>query len=111
MRNFEKDIEIFKKHTIILRQFFEDHYVRRFEYPVEDHFAFMLLCFLSKQKEHLESVITLVNAQLYSDAMIIARNMIEGLGNIYWVSMDMNKRALRWRKYCVVTDYRIALKK
>lgn len=70
----------------------------------------MLLCFLSKQNEHLHSVITLIDAKMYSDAMIISRNMIEGLGNIDWVSLDMNKRALRWRKYCVVTDYRIALR-
>lgn len=111
MRNQEKDLQIFKKHVGILQQYFEKHYVRRFEYPSDDHFAFMLLCFLSKQREHLESTITLVNANLYSDAMIIARNMIEGIGNIFWVSLDMNKRALRWRKYCVVTDYRISLKK
>lgn len=44
MRDYETDLEILQKHTTILHKFFEDHYVRRFEYDKDDHFAFMLLC-------------------------------------------------------------------
>ena len=111
MRNPEKDFPILKKLVEKLKDLLHQNFVKRFEYPKDDHFSFMLLCFLSKQNEHLESVLSLVNSELYSDAMIISRNMIEGIGIINWVSKDKNIRALRWRKYCIVTDYRIALKK
>jgi len=110
MKNSETDLPKMKSLFEDLRGIFKQHYEMRFEYPKDDHFAFMLLCFLSKQYEHSASVLNLVNSESYSDAMIIARNMIEGVAIINWVSKDKNKRALRWRKYCIVTDYRIALK-
>lgn len=111
MRNSVEDLPKLKKQVENLREVFHQNYEKRFEYPNDNHFSFMLLCFLNKQFEHLNSVLNLVNSELYSDAMIISRNMIEGFAIINWVSKDKNKRALRWRKYCVVTDYRIALKR
>lgn len=111
MSNSVEDLPKLKKQVENLREVFHQNFEKRFEFPKDDHFSFMLLCFLSKQFEHLESVLNLVNSELYSDAMIISRNMIEGFEIINWVSKDKNKRALRWRKYSVVTDYRIALKK
>jgi len=111
MRNSVEDLPNLKKQVENLREVFHQNYEKRFEYPKYNHFSFMLLCFLNKQFEHLNSVLNLVNSELYSDAMIISRNMIEGFAIINWVSKDKNKRDLRWRKYCVVTDYRIALKR
>lgn len=111
MRDFQKDFKNLLKHKVILRDCFQQNYERRFEYPQNDHFSFMVLCFLSKQYEHSQSVLSLIEAKYYSDAMIIARNMLEGLGIINWVSKDLQKRALQWRNYSAITDYRNALKK
>jgi len=110
-RNPVNDLPIFVKNSGLLIKFFENNFQKRFEYRNDDHFAFMILCFLVKQKEHLNSVLTLVNAGSYSDAMIISRNMVEGVGIILWISEDLQKRALQWRKYSLVTDYRLSLKK
>ncbi|RJP74333.1 MAG: hypothetical protein C4539_00365 [Ignavibacteriales bacterium] len=110
-RDSEKDLTILKKHVNLLLDFFRENFERRFEYPKDDYFAFMILCFLSKQKEHLNSVLTLIKNESYSDSMIISRNMIEGVGIILWVSLDLQKRALQWKKYSIITDYRMYLKK
>lgn len=106
----KEDFPILKKHCRLLLNFFQDNFEKRFEYTKDDNFAFMILCFLSKQKEHLNSVLTLVQNELYSDSMIISRNMIEGVGIILWVSEDLQKRALQWKKFSLITDYRNALK-
>jgi len=110
-RTPDKDLPILLKYSELLLDLFENNFETRFKYSIDDHFAFMILCFLSKQKEHLISAMTLVKSESYSDAMIISRNMIEGVGIISWVSEDLQKRALQWRKYSVVSDYRLTLKK
>ncbi len=110
-RNPEIDLPILKKYATLLLNFFQENFEKRFEYSQDDHFAFMILCFLNKQKEHLNSVLTLVQAESFSDSMIISRNMIEGVGIILWVCEDLQNRALQWRKFSLVTDYRIDLKK
>jgi len=109
-RNYINDFPIIIRNSESLLNFFDDNYNRRFEYTDDDHFSFMILCFLFKQREHMSSILSLINVGSYSDAMLIARNMIEGVGIILWVSENLQKRALQWRKYSIITDYRLSLK-
>ncbi|MFA6597329.1 MAG: DUF5677 domain-containing protein [Ignavibacteriaceae bacterium] len=109
-RNYTNDLPIIIRNSELLLKFFDENYNRRFEYSEDDHYSFMILCFLFKQREHLSSVLSLINVASFSDAMIIARNMLEGVGIVLWVSENLQKRALQWRKYSVITDYRLNLK-
>lgn len=108
-RNYSNDLPIIIRNSELLLKFFDENFNRRFEYSDDDHYTFMILCFLFKQREHLSSVLSLINVASFSDAMIIARNMVEGVGIVLWVSENLQKRALQWRKYCVITDYRLSL--
>jgi len=110
-RDPEKDFPILKKHSIIILEFAKNFIASGFTYKEDDHFAFMILCFLTKQIEHFQSLIILIDAGQYSDSTVLARLMIEGMATISWVSIEPTDRAFKWRNYCVVTDYRTLLKK
>lgn len=73
----------------------------------QDHFAFMALCFVSKQAEHLQSALALVRSGDWRDAVAIARSMLEGLSLLTWAAQDKNERAWRWRTYAWVEDLRL----
>jgi len=75
-------------------------------YTEEDHFGFMALCFLSKQIEHISSILILVDNEQGRDAELIARSMIEGLGQLLWAANDAQRRALRWRAFAWIHDWR-----
>lgn len=75
-------------------------------YRSNDHFAFLCLGFTCAQTEHFEAVCTLVDAGYHKDACLIARAMIEGLCRLLWVAQDPDTRALRWRQFSIVDDFR-----
>ncbi len=76
------------------------------EYKESDHFGMMSILFLSKQMEHMISIIILVEKGQGRDSEIIARSMYEGLVQIRWAQQDPNDRALRWRSYLWVSLWR-----
>ncbi|MCJ7651501.1 MAG: DUF5677 domain-containing protein [Candidatus Lokiarchaeota archaeon] len=110
-RDPEKDFPILKKHSIIILKFAKNFIANGFKYKEDDHFAFMILCFLTKQIEHFHSLMVLIDARQYSDSTVLARVMIEGMATISWVSIAPTERAFKWRNFCVVTDYRTLLEK
>ncbi len=110
-RDPEKDFPILKKHSDIILEFAKNFVANRIEIKEDDHFAFMTLCFLTKQIEHFISLKVLIDAGQYSDSTVLARLMIEGMATISWVSIEPIKRAYKWRNFCVVTDYRTLLQK
>src|SRR5688572_22968758 len=57
------------------------HYDRRLEYREENNFAFMALTFLSKQRTHAQTILTLQDSR---DSLLIARSMLEGLMLLLW---------------------------
>lgn len=73
------------------------------QYSEDDHFGFMALCFLSKQTSHTRSILTLGEAK---DVGLIARSMLEGLCQLLWAANDPHTRALRWRAFAWVHDWR-----
>jgi hypothetical protein len=48
----------------------------------------MSLCFLSKQAEYLKSICILIDADQCKEAVIIVRNMIEGMSLLFWAAQD-----------------------
>ena len=81
------------------------------QYNEEDHLAFMSLCFVSKQVEHLKTICILVDAGQHKDAGLIARSMIEGMFLLLWAAHDPLKRPLLWRTYALVEDFRLMREK
>lgn len=76
----------------------------------DDHFAFMAFCFLSKQIEHMRSMRILLNSEQYSDTMIIARIMVEGLAILTYALNNSDQNIeLKWRSFPVILDYRLLL--
>jgi len=76
-----------------------------------DHLALMSLCFVSKQIEHLRSILILIESGQYRDAGLIARSMIEGLCILLWAAKKPQERPFQWKSYAWVEDYRLMLKK
>ena len=72
----------------------------------DDHLAFMGLCFLDKQIEHMESALILVKAGQYRDASLIVRSMIEGLGQILHLRPAPQVLAKQWQDFGCVTSWR-----
>lgn len=73
-------------------------------YSEEDHLSFMTLCFLSKQIDHLQSIVTLIPSR---DAILVARSMIEGLCQLLWATNEPTTLPLRWRAFAWVHDWRL----
>ena len=63
----------------------------------------MILCYLSKQKTHLRSILTLGDSR---DSGIIARAMLESMCQLLWAATDPDNLALRWRSYSWILDLR-----
>lgn len=77
----------------------------------EDHVGFMCTFFLSKQLIHAKSVLMLVDSGQFSDSTPIARMMIDGMISLRWASKNPSKRALDWRSFVLISDFRLMLSK
>jgi len=75
-----------------------------------DHFGFMCTFFLSKQLIHTKSVLMLVDSGQFSDSTAIARMMIDGTISLRWASKNPGKRALDWRSFVLISDFRLMLR-
>jgi hypothetical protein len=74
----------------------------------EDHLAFMGLVFHAKQLEHARAVLALAD---HPDAALVARSMLEGLWQLKWAALMPGERALRWRMFALVYDWRVLKEK
>lgn len=73
---------------------------------IEDHLGFMILAYVSKQTEHLQSVRVLVDAGRDRDSLLIARTMTEGHALLFWAANEPDRVPLLWRAYAWVADWR-----
>lgn len=78
------------------------------EASARSRYGFMILAFISKQDEHLRSVMTLIEHGHHRDATLIARAMSEGLAQLLWASHDKNRpeKPDLWFRYAIVEDWR-----
>jgi hypothetical protein len=70
----------------------------------DDDFGFMTIQFLYKQIQHAESVLALIPRR---DAGLVARTMIEGLYQLLWTFQAAEERAIRWRSFATIHDWRL----
>jgi Family of unknown function (DUF5677) len=73
-------------------------------YSEDDHFAFMCLSYVSKQKTHIKSILALTESR---DSGLIARAMLEGMCHLLWAAHDPTARALQWRAFAWILDWRL----
>ena len=78
------------------------------KYSENDHLGFMALCFLSKQIDHMQSIVTLIPSR---DTILVARSMIEGLCQLLWAAQEPAIRPLQWRAFACIHDWRLLQEK
>jgi len=72
----------------------------------DDHWRFMCGSFVARQIFHAESLVALVDQKQSADASLISRTMMEGAMHLLYTSHDPQERALDWRMYVIVEDFR-----
>lgn len=106
-----QDVQVLDSFAERLLQLVRQTMDSQLHHDENDHLAFMALCFVSKQAEHLQSARALVHAGSGRDAALIARSMIEGLSLLLWAAQDPSTRALDWRRYGWIEDWRLMREK
>lgn len=110
MNNKLKDIEVITTHLDRLLELGIELVNNEIKFIKDDSFAIMALSFLAKQIEHSRSIRFLINAEQYSDSMLLARPMLEGLIIITWCyQKNPTHFANLWSQYSVVSDYKLYL--
>lgn len=71
--------------------------------PHDDHMGFMAYVYLSKQLDHAIGILRLDD---HPDTQLIARSMLEGRCQLLWAYADAEQRALMWREFVVIVDWR-----
>jgi Family of unknown function (DUF5677) len=112
-KSAEIDLPVIHKYAGALFNLVEPAFSKSVTLKETDHFGFMALCFVHKQIEHARSLGILIDSKQYTDAIILARAMLEGLIFILWARLDKVDRALSWRSFALVSDYEtlLAMKK
>lgn len=85
-----------------------DNNASNIKYLESDHLGFMCLCFLSKQIDHMRSILALVPKR---DAILVARSMIEGFCKLLWAAKKPKDRPFKWRIFACVSDWRLLTEK
>jgi hypothetical protein len=94
----------FRDHLVRILDYLNAHFDRRIEYSEDDPFAFMTLAFLSKQRTHAQTILSLGNSR---DSLLVARSMLEGLMLLLWTERKVEERAPQWRAFALVHDWRL----
>jgi hypothetical protein len=68
----------------------------------------LLLCYNSRLTEHANAVL---RVDLHPDSALVARSSLEGLWQLTWASQDPGSRAIRWRSFAFVRDWRLLREK
>ena len=89
---------------LVIRQILDAPPLRR---GGEDALALMALCFTRREAEHLRSILALVRAGQYRDAVLIARSMIEGVALLTWAAREPSTRPALWRKFAWIENWRL----
>lgn len=69
--------------------------------------CFMAACFVSREVDHLRGVANLTRIGLDSEALILARSMLEGMAQLLWAAQEPEERPSMWHRFVFVEDWRI----
>lgn len=87
----------------------QEIFAKRVPYEPKNGADQMVLAFVTKQREHLRSVRTLIAAGAHRDALLVARTMLEGLGRLRWAFAEIPMRTDRWLWFGAILDWRQTL--
>lgn len=111
MTNPEHHLPILEKSVDDLVSFSSAVFLSLPKIDKSDSMAFMALCFTSSQHDRLKTVKLLVDAKLQMDAGQIARSMLEGMAYLLWANEKPSERAILWREYAYVQDFKTMQKR
>ncbi len=80
--------------------------IQRVDYDHGDPEQLMLLSFVTKQREHLNSVRLLTTHNYDGDAGLISRTMIEGMAQLLWAFQNRPSGPEDWYWFGLVMDWR-----
>jgi hypothetical protein len=66
----------------------------------------MVLSFTTKQCEHMDSALMLLEGEAHRDASLVSRSMLEGLAQLQWAFNGVPERTDLWFWYGVIEDWR-----
>jgi Family of unknown function (DUF5677) len=66
----------------------------------------MALAFTTKQYEHMDSVLMLIDGKAPRDACLVSRSMLEGLAQLQWAFHRVPERTDLWFWYGIIEDWR-----
>jgi hypothetical protein len=104
-QELDQDIKRLRGYVVDLGELVAAKMKEGLKYKEDDHLGMMSLAFVSKQLEHLKSIIILVDGGQYRDAFGLSRIMVKGYGLLDWANRDSN-RARNWRAYVWVEQFR-----
>lgn len=94
----------------LIEQVVDDVFMRRVPCEPAAGADQMVLGFVTKQREHLRSMRSLIAEGQHRDAFLIGRTMLEGLGRLLWAFERVPERTDLWLYFGVVLDWRQILK-
>ena len=79
------------------------------EIPEVDNgdFEFVANVFFETQAEHLRAAKCLLESKRFISMKILGRVMFEGMVHLLWIDADRKDRAMKWRAWAAVTDWRL----
>jgi hypothetical protein len=98
----QRAVPMLRRHVEVIVDF-AGSTIAHLRYSHDDHFAFMSLCFLSRQIEHAGTILRLIP---HRDSALVARSMIEGQIQLFWAAKEPQARGLQWRSFAWVHDWR-----
>ncbi len=73
----------------------------------EGNFEFVANLFFETQAEYLRAAHTLLKSKNFIPGKIIGRTMFEGMALLLWIAKDREDRAMKWRAWSTITDWRL----
>lgn len=83
------------------------------EIPMVDNgdFEFVANLFFEMHTEYLRAATDLLHTRRFVPARILGRVMFEGMVLLLWINADRKDRAMKWRAWAAVTDWRLLREK
>ena len=82
-------------------------------FPIEGDgdFEFVANLFFEMQAEHLRAATTLLRTKNFLSLKVLGRTMFEGMVLLLWINGKRDERAMKWRAWSSVTNWRLLREK
>ena len=90
---------------------YEEHSTTEIPEVDNGNFEFVANVFFETQAEHLRASKCLLESKRFISIKILGRVMFEGMVHLLWINADRKDRAMKWRAWSAVTDWRLLSEK